>query len=96
MELTNLELKFAKADWSKQASIEKRLSPYKVVDNFKLATMLDPRFKLLVAEWRVLWCPWSADFPGGAFVAKISSRVYGIEISLFGIDKFDVELTKWN
>ncbi|KAK2144599.1 hypothetical protein LSH36_744g01047 [Paralvinella palmiformis] len=30
----------------KQASIERRLAPYKVMDDFKLATPLDPRFKL--------------------------------------------------
>ena len=29
-----------------QASIEKRLAPYEGMDDFKLATMLDPRFKL--------------------------------------------------
>jgi len=48
----------------------------------------------LVPEWQVLWCPQSADFAGRVIVTNNSSRVYGI--ALFGIDKFDVELTKWN
>jgi len=32
--------------YSKQASIEKRLSPYELMDDFKPATTLDPRFEL--------------------------------------------------
>ena len=54
LELINLELelKFATkkkpilSTYSKQASIEKGLAPYKVIDDFKLATVLDPCFKL--------------------------------------------------
>ena len=32
--------------YSKQAGIEKRLATYEVMEDFKLATTLDPRFKL--------------------------------------------------
>jgi len=34
----------------------------------------------LVPEWRVPWCPQSADFPGGVIVTNNFSRVYGIEL----------------
>ena len=49
--IDKFELKFATkkstpSTYSKQVSIEKRLVPYEVMDDFKLATMLDPHFKL--------------------------------------------------
>jgi len=53
------------------------------MDNFKLATTLEPHFKL---DWQ------SANFPGGAIVTNNPSRIYGI--ALTGIDQFDLELTK--
>jgi len=48
LKLINLELKFAtkKTLYCKQVSIEERLAPYEVMDDFKLATTLDPRSKL--------------------------------------------------
>jgi len=40
-----LQNKYFEYTYSKQASIEKWLAPYEVMDYLKLATVLDPCFK---------------------------------------------------
>ena len=69
-----------------RADIEMWLAPCEVMDDFKPATMLDPRFK-------PDWC--QNDESRDVFPADLWTWI-GIVLLEIRINNFYLELTKWN